>query len=81
MGHLGMSPAPFGSEFFKVITDSAMDVFKSFTSTLRQKEEVHRLKQSEHHTDFTSKTDKEEEEELPKEFSWRKERPECLGPI
>ena len=83
MGHLGMSPAPFGSQFFKSVTDSAMDFFKSMTSTLREKEEVHKLKQSELRSDFTSKTDKnkKEEEELPKEFSWRKERPECLGPI
>ena len=44
MGHLGMSPSPFGSQFFKTVTDSAMDFFKSMTSTLRQKEEVHKLK-------------------------------------
>ena len=75
MGQLGVSEASLGSDMFKSVAQSAMDVFRQITSTMGvttgRKEAVHKLKQSADGDD----------DDLPLNFSWRDKMPECLGPI
>ena len=80
MGHLGMSPRNPATDFMAHLAHGAFDVFHEITTSLGlKKEEVHRLKQAQEESD--SQATDPADDEFPREFSWRKERPECLGLI
>ena len=90
MGHLGVAPSVVPTAWLKTMASGATSLFKQVAHTFgieSVKNEHLRLKQG---SDAAEKSDKksegedeqkEPESEFPDHFSWRDERPECLGVI
>ena len=87
-GHLGNTPFSKGAEVMTKITKGAISVFDQVTSAMGLKGSVfeHKLLEasdaatsSEQVADITE--DISGASGIPTSFSWRKEYPECLGPI